>query len=48
MSSLSDSFRKLADQIDEAEANVRAASSQDKAELQAKVAEALTRLPQLA
>src|SRR3954468_12487591 len=37
MSSLSDGFRKLADQIDEAEANVKAASSQDKAELQAKV-----------
>src|SRR4051812_46695695 len=40
MSSLSDSFRKLADQIDQAETNVKAASSQRKAELQAKVNEA--------
>src|SRR5829696_3704569 len=35
MSSLSDSFRKLADQIDVAEANVKTASSQGKADLQA-------------
>ena len=40
MSSLSDSFRKLADQIDEADANVKAASSQRKEELQSKVDEA--------
>ena len=40
MSSLSDDFRKLADQIDEAEANVEAASSQQTAELQSKVDEA--------
>src|SRR3954447_19190003 len=40
MSSLSDSFRKLADQIDEAQVNIKAASSQGKAELQAKVDEA--------
>src|SRR5829696_278100 len=40
MSSLSDSFRKLADQIDVAEANVKTASSQGKADLQAKVDEA--------
>src|SRR3954447_23001013 len=40
MSSLSDSFRKLADQIDEAEVNIKTSSSQGKAELQAKVDEA--------
>jgi hypothetical protein len=40
MSSLSDRFRKLADQIDESEVNIKAASSQGKAELQAKVDEA--------
>ena len=43
MSSLSDSFRRLADQIDQAEGKVRAAASQQQADLRAEVDDARQR-----